>query len=764
MSGANEIRKQPTAKECEGFFRALFEQAAVGVVQVESRTGAFVRINRRYADIVGYTVAELEQLTFQQITHPEDVGNDLANMQRLLSGEIREFSVEKRYYHQDGSIVWVNVTVSPMWAVGDEPDNHLAVVEDITERKRAEGAMQEARDFAESLVETANAIVVVLGTEGEVKIFNSGAERITGYSLEEIGGKNWFETLVPRDRYPKVWGEFGRLLDGGIPQEYENPILTKGGEERHIVWKNNELIRHGEIVGTVSFGIDITERKRAEEALQKSEEQLRTVVQTMPVMVDAFDEGQNVIAWNRECERVTGYSAEEIIGNPDAMQLLYPDREYRERVMETVRKMEGDFRNLEFTLTSKNGESRTVLWSNLSTSHPIAGWATWAVGIDVTERQKAARQVRASTERLRLALQAASMGTWEWDVLANRVTWSPETHRIFGTTAEEFGGTYEAYLDFVAPEAREEIGNWVREFLENSGESSVIEYDHRIVRGNGEAGWVEVRGTLFLDEQGRPARMTGVCTDITDRKQAEKEREELIAQLEAQNTELERFTYTVSHDLKSPLITIKGYIGLLFEDLLEMDANAVKSDLSRISRAADKMGDLLDDLLELSRIGRLANLPENVSLGGLASEAVELLQGRLQGKRVQVDVASNLPVVYGDRTRLLEVLQNLIDNAVKYMGDERGPRIEIGSRQDEDETVCFVRDNGIGIDERFHDKVFGLFDQLDPTVEGTGIGLALVKRIIEFHGGRIWIESEGEGRGSTFCFTIPCKVVSPKTE
>lgn len=252
--------------------------------------------------------------------------------------------------------------------------------------------------------------------------------------------------------------------------------------------------------------------------------------------------------------------------------------------------------------------------------------------------------------------------------------------------------------------------------------------------------------------------MTGVCTDIVDRKQAEKEREELIAQLEAQNTELERFTYTVSHDLKSPLITIKGYIGLLFEDLLEMDANAVKSDLLRISRAADKMGDLLDDLLELSRIGRLANPPENVSLEGLAGEAVELLQGRLQGKRVRVDVSSDLPVVYGDRTRLLEVLQNLIDNAVKYMGDEPEPRIEIGSRQDDDETVCFVRDNGMGIDERFHDKVFGLFDQLEPTTEGTGIGLALVKRIIEVHGGRIWIESEGAGCGSTFCFTIPGKV------
>jgi signal transduction histidine kinase len=166
---------------------------------------------------------------------------------------------------------------------------------------------------------------------------------------------------------------------------------------------------------------------------------------------------------------------------------------------------------------------------------------------------------------------------------------------------------------------------------------------------------------------------------------------------------------------------------------------------------------LLEDLLEMSRIGRLMNPPEVVPMGELVADALALLQGPLEDKGVKTVVHPELPAVRGDRTRLLEVLQNLIDNAVKYMGDQAQPRIEIGVRQEGNEAVCFVRDNGIGIEPRFHQKVFGLFDQLDPSAGGTGIGLALVKRIVEVHGGRIWIESKGVGHGSTFCFTIPSR-------
>ncbi len=241
---------------------------------------------------------------------------------------------------------------------------------------------------------------------------------------------------------------------------------------------------------------------------------------------------------------------------------------------------------------------------------------------------------------------------------------------------------------------------------------------------------------------------------VEERRQAEGEREKLIDKLEAQNAELERFTYTVSHDLKSPLITIVGYVGMLRQDLAAGDLEQVEDDLSRIANAAGKMDQLLRDVLELSRIGRSVNPLEDVPLEEVTREAMELTAGQVKWNGVQVEISSDLPIVHGDRLRLQEVMQNLIDNAAKYMDDQPEPRIEIGSRRDDDQIVCYVRDNGIGIEHCYHERVFGLFDQLNQKVEGSGIGLALVKRIIEGHGGRIWVESEGSGNGSTFCFTL----------
>jgi signal transduction histidine kinase len=243
--------------------------------------------------------------------------------------------------------------------------------------------------------------------------------------------------------------------------------------------------------------------------------------------------------------------------------------------------------------------------------------------------------------------------------------------------------------------------------------------------------------------------------EIKERRRLQAEREKYIQELNNKNAELERFTYTVSHDLKSPIVTIKGFVGMLNQDLQENRPDRVKSDLSRIENATDKMDALLRDLLELSRIGRVVNPPVEVDTVKLTEEALEMLDGRIRSKNVHVTVSPNLPVIYGDRIRLREVIENLIDNAIKYIGDQTDPQIEIGIRDDENEQVFFVKDNGMGVDPRYHDRVFSLFEKLNPTSEGTGIGLALVKRIIETHGGRIWLESGGSGKGCTFYFTIP---------
>lgn len=239
---------------------------------------------------------------------------------------------------------------------------------------------------------------------------------------------------------------------------------------------------------------------------------------------------------------------------------------------------------------------------------------------------------------------------------------------------------------------------------------------------------------------------TGIMRDMT-------ERIRIVTELEDRNSELERFAYAVSHDLKAPLVTINGFL----DRLRESSGPEAGRDIDRISRATDTMALRLEDLLELSRIGRKANPPTDVPLTEVAREAVDLLEGRIKEQGVDVHIEEKLPVVEGDRARLLEVYQNLIENSVKYLGDKPHPRIEVGMRRSNGEAVFFVEDNGVGIPTASREKVFQVFERLHSDGEGTGLGLALVKRIIEVHGGRIWIESPEEGQGCSVCFTLPPK-------
>ena len=236
-------------------------------------------------------------------------------------------------------------------------------------------------------------------------------------------------------------------------------------------------------------------------------------------------------------------------------------------------------------------------------------------------------------------------------------------------------------------------------------------------------------------------------------RRAEAERTELLGDLGRKNAELERFTYTVSHDLKSPLVTIQGFAGMIATELGPGAPEQVKKDLARIAAATEKMQSLLTDLLELSRVGRIVNPSEDVPFGDLARDAIELLQGQLGEKGVTVEIEEGLPRVKVDRRRLLEVLQNLIENAAKFTVADRPARISIGFRGGADRAF-FVRDNGAGLDPAYGERIFNIFEKLDPKAEGTGVGLSLVKRIVEAHGGHIWVESPGLGAGATFAFTL----------
>jgi PAS domain S-box-containing protein len=360
-------------------------------------------------------------------------------------------------------------------------------------------------------------------------------------------------------------------------------------------------------------------------------------------------------------------------------------------------------------------------------------------------------QRHVSEERFRLAVESAPNGMVSIDRQGRIMLVNSQTEEMFGYHRDELLGQA---VETLLPERYRRNHPALRDGFFSNPESRPMGAGRDLFgrRKDGTEFPVEIGLTPFRSSEG--LRVLSSIVDISERKQAELERIQAMHELEQTNTEMERFTYTVSHDLKSPLITIKGFLGMVEKDAREGNGDRLRDDLERIGNAADKMKQLLDELLELSRIGRIVNHSEDVPLSKLVGEALELLTGRIDQTGAEVRVSPELPVVHGDRLRLREVLQNLIENALKFSEDQSQPRIDVGVR-DDGEPVIFVRDNGIGIDPQYAHRIFGLFEQLDRNREGTGIGLAMVKRIVELHGGRIWAESEGLGRGSTFCFTLP---------
>jgi PAS domain S-box-containing protein len=367
----------------------------------------------------------------------------------------------------------------------------------------------------------------------------------------------------------------------------------------------------------------------------------------------------------------------------------------------------------------------------------------WGTQLDITPVKKAEEAMRRSDARTQALLDAIPDMIFEMDREGRILRFVPSTINRPLLPPEEFIGKTIAQ---VIPSLAEQTAFAIDRALK-SGQLTAIEYALQL---DGENRTFEAR----ISPAGSDL-VLAMVRDVTLRKWAESERESLIDELESKNAELERFTYTVSHDLKSPLITIRGFLGFIREDTEQGNMQRLEKDIQRISDATDKMQSLLGDLLELSRIGRLTNQPETIHMNALVNEVLEFLHGRIHASNITVRVAENLPDVFGDRKRIFEVFQNLIDNATKFMGEQPKPCIEIGqSGRLDGETIFLVRDNGIGIDEIYVEKIFGLFNKLDSQTEGTGIGLTLVKRIIEFHGGRIWVESE-PAKGATFFFTLP---------
>ena len=373
-----------------------------------------------------------------------------------------------------------------------------------------------------------------------------------------------------------------------------------------------------------------------------------------------------------------------------------------------------------------------------------------ALQAEVAERRRAEQSLRESEQQLQLALDAAQAGIWILDAHANLNAWDARLERIFGLQPNSFAGTFEAWAELVHPRDRERVKAETRRALQQKQP-----YQGEFLAGR-EGRWrnIKAQAVVQCDGEGNPAKMIGVCWDITASKRAQEQIRETAAELERKNCEMEQFVYSVSHDLKSPVVTCKGFLGILNEDLRDGKIPEALESAQRLEHATRRMDALIEDLLRLSRAGRVSGEPEPVDITALAADLVEQMCGEYDPARVAIEIANDLPGIVIDPTSAARLFQNLLGNAFKYGCSAPQARLEIGGCRSGGEIRYFVRDNGPGISPQHHDKIFGVFQRLDATKEGSGIGLAIVSRIMETHGGRAWVES-APGQGATFWLGFP---------
>ena len=611
------------------------------------------------------------------------------------------------------------------------------------------------------------AIAIVSLEEGLLLDANAAYWRLTGLERESAIGKTTLElghwrSAAERERF--VTELKGRTSLHNPAFQIENA----SGEDRTAL-AFYELIEFERAPAILAMFYDITDQKRAQLALQASEQKYRNFIeQSMEgIWFLSFDQPVSIqLSPEKQVELIykSGYVAEcndvlaNMYGYPSSQDMrgtrlldLQPERELNEiNFQATLKLVKNGYRSANRETVERTREGRTVYFLNnaIGVLEEDCLVGLWGTQLDITALKNAELALRSSEARTRALLDAIPDMIFEFQRDGTILQFIPSSsgNRPLVPPEQFLGKT----IGDVLPDSVADQTTFAIERALASGQVHAFEYQ---LPQDGQNKTFEARITPLS-----PDRVLAIVRDVSMQKWILGEREKLITELELKNAELERFTYTVSHDLKSPLITIKGFLGFLREDAERANVKRLETDIQRISNAADKMQELLNDLLELSRIGRLVNTSQSLDLNKLIAEVLELLHGRLSSglAPVQVSVQENFPAVHGDRARLMEVWQNLIDNAAKFMGDQPNPSIEIGQagKAEDGLPIFFVRDNGMGFEPQFGDRIFGLFQKLDPRTEGTGIGLALVKRIIELHGGRIWVESE-PGKGTTFYLTLP---------
>jgi PAS domain S-box-containing protein len=636
---------------------------------------------------------------------------------------------------------------------------------DIIERKRAEEALRDTQMQLQGIFDSTVDAIITIDEDQKIIIFNPAAEQMYRCAASEVIGQT-LDRFIPEfvrkehREYLRVYGQTNSTKRTMNTSSLELTCLRADGEAFSSEVSISQIELGGRKLYTAIVR-DITERKQAEELLTYE----ATILENVSDAIIATDLQFNILNMNPAAEALYGWQESEAIGRPaqEIMQNQYAPGQ-REGIIAAFQehgKWQGEIEQV-----SREGKRFPAL-ASIATIRDSFGKSVGIVGVnrDITERKQVEEALHHSEENLRKAQHFAHVGSWTWNVKTNQLDWSDEMYNLFGLDKQTFSGVLsDVIAQAIHPDDRAKVDQANLAVI-NEGVPSPLEY--RVVLSNGAVRfvWAEA-GEMIRDEAGAPYLLSGIVQDITERKQAEAAIRQLnetleeriierTAQLEAANKELEAFSYSVSHDLRSPLRGIDGWSLALLEDYGGLLDEEGQAHIQRVRAETQRMGNLIDDILKLSRITRAEMNKEKVDISTIAEAVVtRLRETKPKDRRVEFDIQKGLTAL-GDPKLLDVVLTNLLDNAFKFTGKKQEAYIEFGQTVIEGAPAFFVRDNGAGFDMTYAHKLFGAFQRMHRVAEfpGTGIGLATVQRIIHRHEGSIWASSE-IGQGATFYFTL----------
>ena len=872
-------RKQAEAalRDSEERFRVSFANASIGFA-MNGPDDTHLDANGAYCVITGYTREELLALKGSELIHPDDWPANRALAERMLAGEIPGFVIENRYVRKNDENIWVRKSVSLIRAADGEPRWIITLVEDVTERKLAEEALQQSRNDLDRAQEVGKIGWWRLDVRRNVLTWSDENHRIFGVPKGTPLTYDSFLSIVHPDDRADVDAKWQAGLRGE-PYDIEHRIVS--GDE--VKWVREKAYLEFDAAGALlgGFGItqDITERKQAEEALRESEARLRLA--TEAAKIGAFDWRipTDVNIWTPELEAMYGLAPgefgrrrsawEQLVHQDDRAgavakvnetlatgepvehewRVVWPDGSVhwiagrfqgfkdaagkpvrltgvnidvseRKRVEKALRESELRYRSLVEAASAitwscspsglhQKPQQEWMAFTGQTAEEMLGdGWtkvvhpddieaaaARWRAAVgrgepfwsehrirrhdgewrwmrvqaapirdatgeivewfgsntDIDDLKQAELALRESQQQLALALEAGQLGFWDWHVPSGRVQFGGSWASMLGYELSEMEPDVRAWERLIHPDEREEVAARLSDHLE--GRSDFYECEHRLRHKDGSWRWILDRGRVVeRDAAGRPLRAIGTHADVTARHEAE-------SALQDADRRKDEFLATLAHELRNPLTPIRNAVHILKKKYGPQFPDTPL--LAMVQRQVDHLVRLVDDLLEVSRIsrGKVDLRKENVAVSDFLRHALESCQPLIESKshRVTVKVADEPLRVFGDSVRLAQIAANIINNAAKYTPP--GGRIEIDAARGGDEVVLRVRDNGVGISADMMPRVFDLFAQTDGQIRlsegGLGIGLALVRSLVEIHGGRVEARSEGVGRGSEFIVSLP---------